>query len=157
MAHDIFPITEGEAAGLIALDWNSGYGWATQFDWHHRDTEAEPERVVFVEDDAELMATFLLDLGTIRKVEAERVRKKCLSDAASVIPDLYTSEINFEVSTFFDGGYTWRLGDSFNGHPAEGEAATWLEVVEALRAAACEHFPDSVFASQYVRATGGGS
>ncbi len=28
---------------------------------------------------------------------------------------LYDSKINFTISTFWDGGFTWKLGDELNG------------------------------------------
>jgi len=33
---------------------------------------------------------------------------------------LYDSEINFEISCFWDAGFNWKLGDSVNGYVAEG-------------------------------------
>ena len=33
-----------------------------------------------------------------------------------VLQRLYDSEINIELSSFWDSGYTWRLGDPANGY-----------------------------------------
>jgi len=59
---------------------------------------------------------------------------------------LYDSEINFELSSFWDGCFIWKLGDSANGYPAEGLAASVSEAIAQLRAAALTHFPESDFA-----------
>ena len=58
---------------------------------------------------------------------------------------LYDSEINFELSSFWDGGFIWKLGDSANGYPAEGRADSVSEAIAQLRAAALTHFPQSEF------------
>lgn len=59
---------------------------------------------------------------------------------------LYDSEINFSISTFWDGGFTWKLGDELNGFVAEGEARTFQAAVCELVKAALKHFPLSGFA-----------
>lgn len=67
----------------------------------------------------------------------------------SVIQDLYSSEINFSVSTFWDGGFDVKLGDHVNGFRGEtcverrGQVEPWL-TEQAIR-----HFPDSLFAKVY--------
>lgn len=33
--------------------------------------------------------------------------------------DIYDSEINIRISTFWDGGYDLKLGDYMNGYKAE--------------------------------------
>jgi hypothetical protein len=45
---------------------------------------------------------------------------------------LYDSEINFTITTFWDAGFKWKLGDDMNGFDAEGEARTMKEAVEQL-------------------------
>ena len=64
----------------------------------------------------------------------------------NVLQALYGSEINFSLSTFWDAGFDWKLGDDMNGFVAEGAAKTLAEAISALANAACRHFPDSVFA-----------
>lgn len=64
----------------------------------------------------------------------------------SVWQRLYDSEINFNVSTFWDGGFDWKLGDSLNGIKATGCSSTFAEVEREIEAAALMHFPQSVFA-----------
>ena len=67
----------------------------------------------------------------------------------SVLQDLYHSEINFEVSTFWDGGFNVKLGDSMNGFVAETNCDRWGQVEPWLITAALEHYPDSLFARLY--------
>jgi hypothetical protein len=67
----------------------------------------------------------------------------------SVLQDLYDSEINFAVSTFWDDGFLVQLDDGLNGFKAETKVRRWDEVEPWLTKAAIEHFPDSVFAMMY--------
>jgi hypothetical protein len=67
-----------------------------------------------------------------------------------LLQKLYDSEINFSISTFWDGGFDWKLGDEMNGFREEGGADTFDEAVADLVKAALKHFPDSVFAHQAV-------
>jgi hypothetical protein len=69
----------------------------------------------------------------------------------NILQMLYDSEINFELSTFWDEGFRWKLGDRMNGFPAEGCADTFVEACEQLKEAAIRHFPESEFA-QKIRA-----
>lgn len=64
----------------------------------------------------------------------------------STLQDIYDSEINFTLSTFWDGGFDWKLGDESNGWKAEGNADSLEQAVVALDAAAREHYPRSTFA-----------
>ena len=68
-----------------------------------------------------------------------------LIDSTDTLQLLYDSEINFELSCFWDGGFIWKLGDSANGYAAEGRAASVSEAVAQLQAAALAHFPQSDF------------
>jgi hypothetical protein len=42
----------------------------------------------------------------------------------SIFQRLYDSEINFEVSGFYDAGFEVRLGDALNGFLAHGKVET---------------------------------
>jgi hypothetical protein len=64
---------------------------------------------------------------------------------------LYDSEINFELSCFWDGGFIWKLGDDANGYVAEGNGRTVEEAVTELADAALTHFPESDFAKKFER------
>jgi hypothetical protein len=63
----------------------------------------------------------------------------------NVLQVQYDSELNFELSCFWDGGLIWKLGDSANGYSAEGHAETVNEAIKQLRDAALTHFPQSGF------------
>jgi hypothetical protein len=67
----------------------------------------------------------------------------------SVLQDLYHSEINFSISTFWDGGFDVKLGDPTNGFLAETNVDRWGQVEPWLMQAAVEHFPGSLFAQMY--------
>lgn len=71
---------------------------------------------------------------------------------APVLDDLYASEINFEITTFWDGGWDVRLGDDMNGIKATTNVNTFVEAAEWLMDAAIEAYPLSEFAKLY-RAT----
>lgn len=64
----------------------------------------------------------------------------------STLQAVYDSEINFLISTFWDGGFTWKLGDEMNGFKAEGLCATLEAAEQALAKAAREAYPESDFA-----------
>ena len=66
----------------------------------------------------------------------------------SIFQRLYDSEINFEVSSFWDGGLDVRLGDAINGFVRQEKLDTWSEVEGWLQAAALRHYPNSDFARQ---------
>jgi hypothetical protein len=67
-------------------------------------------------------------------------------ETMSIFQRLYDSEINFEVSGFYDAGFEVRLGDALNGFLAHGKVGTWAEAEAWLRDQAVAHFPDSEFA-----------
>jgi hypothetical protein len=69
-----------------------------------------------------------------------------LIESTDTLQRLYDSEINFELSCFWDGGFIWKLGDSANGYAAEGRAASVSKAIAQLQAAALIHFPQSEFA-----------
>lgn len=73
----------------------------------------------------------------------------------TVMAELYSSEINCSISSFWDGGWTVKLGDEINGSAAEAtfdavgcEAGTWLAKQ------ACKHYPDSLFRLTYMASLG---
>jgi len=72
------------------------------------------------------------------------------SETLIILSDLYASEINYRISTFWDEGYTALLGDALNGWKAENNGLrSWDEITSWLRAAACQHFPESEFARKH--------
>jgi hypothetical protein len=70
----------------------------------------------------------------------------------SILQRLYDSEINFEVSGFYDAGFDVRLGDHLNGFLVKDKVETWAEAEIWLREQALAHFPDSKFAQDELRA-----
>jgi hypothetical protein len=59
-----------------------------------------------------------------------------MADPAHVLQQLYDAEINFSISTLWDCGFRWQLGDELNGYVAGGWAETFDEAVaEIVRAA----------------------
>jgi hypothetical protein len=66
----------------------------------------------------------------------------------SILQMLYDSEINFEISCFWDAGFMWKLGDSANGYLAEGNARIMEDAITQLADAALKNFPESEFASR---------
>jgi len=46
----------------------------------------------------------------------------------SIFQQIYDCEINFEISCFWDGGFTIKLGDKSNGYKAIAVVDTWGEV-----------------------------
>jgi hypothetical protein len=65
-----------------------------------------------------------------------------------ILQALYDSEINFEISSFWDGGFTWKLGDAMNGFDAQGNARTVDQAVQELSDAALWHYPASAFVNR---------
>jgi len=60
-------------------------------------------------------------------------------DLGAIIAALHDSEINGEVSWFYDGPWRVKLGDEMNGFDAEGVVASPQEAAEWLRANAVRH------------------
>ena len=61
-------------------------------------------------------------------------------DGIAALQALYDRDINFQLSTFWDGGFTVRLGDEMNGFAAQGTFPTLEEPVAWLVSQAAIHF-----------------
>lgn len=61
--------------------------------------------------------------------------------AMNIFEALYNAEINFSLSTFWDGGFDVELGDNMNGVKAETTCRTFPEVEAWLAEHAKKHFP----------------
>lgn len=70
-------------------------------------------------------------------------------ELGQLIGDLHGSEINGEISWFYDGVWRVRLGDEWNGYQAEETFNTLSKTAEWLRRKAVEIYPDSDFAKDY--------
>ncbi|HEY6183116.1 MAG TPA: hypothetical protein VIW67_12780 [Terriglobales bacterium] len=67
----------------------------------------------------------------------------------NTLQQLYDSEINWQISSFYDQGFRWRLGDEGNGFTAAGTARTLKVAVLELIQAAVNEYPNSEFAATY--------
>lgn len=63
-----------------------------------------------------------------------------------VLQGLYESEINASVQTFFDGGFTAKIGDDWNGWEAEETLPTMVDAEAWLDRTARELRPESLYA-----------
>ena len=68
----------------------------------------------------------------------------------SIMQALYDSEINFEVFSFWDAGWSVSLGDNWGGYKERWNCKTWAEVETTLREKAIEHYPNSKFAAAFL-------
>tara|TARA_Y100000310_G_C20691551_1_gene822582 strand:+ start:470 stop:973 length:504 start_codon:yes stop_codon:yes gene_type:complete len=66
-----------------------------------------------------------------------------------ILDDLYESEINFGIDTFYDGGCNVQLGDSTNGIDDLTNTKTVKEAIQWLKQQALKHYPNSTFAKKY--------
>jgi len=71
------------------------------------------------------------------------------SDGDQVLQDLYDSEINFEMSWFWDGGMDLSLGDKINGYAGHYNTRSLAEGIKWLKETACREYPDSTFSRKY--------
>jgi len=72
-----------------------------------------------------------------------------LTDPANLAVELqkiYDSEINVEISWFWDAGIDIRLGDKMNGYLAEDSVRSMAEVVPWLQEAIAHFYPESAYA-----------
>lgn len=58
---------------------------------------------------------------------------------------LYRSEINVEISSFYDGDWTIRFGDNLNGFPYETIHCSTEQLELALKEGAIAFYPTSDF------------
>jgi len=65
-----------------------------------------------------------------------------------ILQRLYDSEINASISSFWDGGFTVKLGDEMNGFVAEAQCQTMEEAERWLFNEALLRFPTSDFAKK---------
>lgn len=63
----------------------------------------------------------------------------------NILQQLYNSEINFSISTFWDGGFDFKLGDEMNGFVKEANFRSFEEGIAWLIEAAKAQYPNSLF------------
>lgn len=66
---------------------------------------------------------------------------------ANVLAALYDSEINVNISSFWDGGFEVKLGDGMNGFDAETTVQHSTEIAAWLKSEAIKAYPESRFAA----------
>lgn len=65
----------------------------------------------------------------------------------NILQELYDSEINAGIQTFWDGGFDWNLGAPMEPR-ATGTADTLAAAEKDIEHAALRHYPDSDFAKR---------
>lgn len=63
-----------------------------------------------------------------------------------LLQQLYNSEINVSLSSFYDGGFTCKIGDEMNGFKSEKTSTDLDEIEIWLKNTAIELYPESKFA-----------
>lgn len=59
------------------------------------------------------------------------------------------SEINFTISCFFDGGFTYRIGDKMNGFLADGTMPTLESLLPYLVEDVLRLYPASKYTREF--------
>jgi hypothetical protein len=72
-------------------------------------------------------------------------------ELGTIIVALHDSEINGEVSWFYDGVWRVKLGDEANGFVADAVVSSPSDAAEWLRANAVRRYPASEFAKVFPR------
>jgi hypothetical protein len=67
-------------------------------------------------------------------------------DLAVELQKIYDSEINVEISWFWDAGVDIRLGDKVNGYLAEQNVPSVAEILPWLQEAIAHFYPTSTYA-----------
>lgn len=80
-----------------------------------------------------------------KKLDNDLMRKRAMK-LVDVLDDLYGSEINCGIQSFWDGHWTAWLGDDMNGRVVEDSALKFDEIAPWLDAMARKHYPNSTYA-----------
>lgn len=70
-------------------------------------------------------------------------------DKLKIFQELYNSEIDFTISTFWDTGFKVSLGSKTNGFFGEKFCDSMEDVANFLMMQAITHFPRSDFTKKY--------
>lgn len=65
-----------------------------------------------------------------------------------VLQEAYNSEINIEISCFWDGGWTVSLGDHINGYKETDIMLKANEIADTIHRMILRHYPDSDYAKK---------
>jgi hypothetical protein len=68
------------------------------------------------------------------------------ADLAIELQKIYDSEINMEISWFWDGGIDIRLGDKMNGYLAEDNVRSVDEIIPWIQESIAHFYPESAYA-----------
>lgn len=66
-----------------------------------------------------------------------------------MIDGLYESEINFTISSFWDEGFTAKIGDTMNGFDEQKTFDTFWEAVDWVAHRAVELYPESSYSCKF--------
>ena len=75
----------------------------------------------------------------------EVVRQSGTGDMEEELQKMYDSEINVDISWFWDSGIDVKLGDQMNGYDAEAQLKTIAEIIPWLQAQIAKHYPLSTY------------
>ena len=75
----------------------------------------------------------------------EVVPHSATGDMEEDLQKMYDSEINVDISWFWDSGIDVKLGDQMNGYDAEAELKTIAEIIPWLQAQIAKHYPLSTY------------
>jgi len=78
----------------------------------------------------------------------DRVEELETMTQMKILQNLYDSEINFSIQTFWDGGFDVKLGDHMNGFSASTTVETAEEIIDWLHISTIKHFPDSQYTKE---------
>ncbi|RUV70507.1 hypothetical protein EOA78_20270 [Mesorhizobium sp. M5C.F.Cr.IN.023.01.1.1] len=86
--------------------------------------------------------------GLVSSIPGGAIAALPADQSRSALKDLYDSEINFSIVTFWHGMEV-KLGDEMNGFLGKTRVLELAEAEEWLMREAIKHFPESVFALMY--------
>jgi hypothetical protein len=66
-----------------------------------------------------------------------------------VLEKAYHSEINIEISSFWDNGWTVSLGDHMNGYKETDILVETNELADTIHKMILKHYPTSDYAKKY--------
>ncbi len=89
----------------------------------------------------DLMGWFANYWAAVHDPLANRIEHLENEEFSKILKEIYSREVNFSLTTFWDNGYEAKLGDEMNGFVAEDNFDTLEEAIEFLRDQLDIHFP----------------